>query len=266
VGGVTSITGGSSTHVTVYGNGSVIVGSGNDTVNISGHGNMTVGGGSNQLSLGDGGVITELGTSGHDSISLGSGNDTLYIQGTAKVSGPLAPFGVFGAATVSGGELVVTNSGLEVDITAVSGKSTITGGLLPEKMTGGSGATTMTGGLGPDTFVGGGPGSTTYMKGGGFFGDTFVGGAGSDTMVGAGGRNLFEFLNSAAGGTHVITNFAHGQDQLYLEGDSLSFLKSAGDIKTVGDNTTITLDGGKTHIELLGVKNLTSSDITTHKP
>ena len=151
-------------------------------------------------------------------------------------------------------------------VTAVSGNVTMTGGLFPNEMIGGTGATTMRGGFSSDTFVGGvGPNSSTYMQGG-LGPDTFIGGSGPETMVGGLSRNLFEFLPTAAGGKTVITNFVSGHDQLYLEGNSLSYLVSQGDVVTTGHNTTITLDGGKTTIELQGVTNLKISDVTTHKP
>jgi hypothetical protein len=76
---------------------------------------------------------------------------------------------------------------------------------------------------------------------------------------------VFEFLSSEKGGQHVVQNFVSG-DQLYVEGHSLSYLQSHGDIKSHGGNTYISIDGGKTTIELQGVKSLSSSDITTHKP
>ena len=41
-------------------------------------------------------------------------------------------------------------------------------------------------------------------------------------------------------------------DKLYLEGHSLSYLQSHGDITHSGGNTYISLDGGATKIELTG--------------
>jgi len=103
------------------------------------------------------------------------------------------------------------------------------------------------------------------MKGG-LGPDTFIGGSGMETMTGGANHNVFEFLASEAGGHHVITNFIGGQDQLYLEGYSLSYLQQHHDIRISGGNTYISLDGGKTTIELQGVTKLDSSDITKHKP
>ena len=96
--------------------------------------------------------------------------------------------------------------------------------------------------------------------------DTLVGGSGHDTMVGAGGNDVFSFLATGQGGQHLIKDFVHGQDQLYLEGHSLSWLESHNAISTHGGNTYISLDGGLTTVELKGVTHLSNSDVTTHKP
>ena len=85
-------------------------------------------------------------------------------------------------------------------------------------------------------------------------------------MRGGLGHDVFSFLASQHGGQHLITDFTHGQDQLYLEGKSLSYLQSHGDITHSGGNTFISLDGGQTTVELKGITSLTSSDVTTHKP
>ena len=121
------------------------------------------------------------------------------------------------------------------------------------------------GGALPTEFIGG-TGTTSMV--GGSMNDTFVGGSGHDTMVAGSGSNVFEFLSSEAGGQHVIKHFVSGTDQLYLEGYSLSQLQmgTGGTITTSGHNTFITLDGGKTSIELVGVKTLNTGDVTTTKP
>ena len=118
------------------------------------------------------------------------------------------------------------------------------------------------GSYGPTEFVGG-SGSAVFKGTGN---DTFIGGSGHDTMVAGSGHNVFEFLASEKGGQHVIQNFVSGHDQLYVEGYTLSYLQSQHDITTHGGNTYISIDGGKTSIELQGVTNLHNSDITTHKP
>jgi Ca2+-binding RTX toxin-like protein len=95
--------------------------------------------------------------------------------------------------------------------------------------------------------------------------DTFVGGSGHATMTGGSGHNLFEFATHANGGMDVITNFVSGHDKLYLEGKTLSYLQSHGDISVSHGNTFISLDGGQTTVELKGFTHLTSHDVTTHK-
>ena len=143
-----------------------------------------------------------------------------------------------------GGVLNITSShGITTDI-AVSGKATLIGTSAPTKFVAGTGSASMVGGKGHDTFIGG---------------------TGHDTMVAGKGTDLFEFTKHNAGGSTLIKDFVSGHDQLYLEGDTLSYLKSHHDITTHGGNTYISLDGGKTTIELQGVTHLKDSDITTHK-
>lgn len=248
--------GSGSDNIEIYDKGTVVAGSGDDSINIGGAGQVTAGGGNDSItlhndghltvgagfdtiSLIDSGTITQLGTAGVDTISpLGYGSDTIFEAGKAFVGNP------YGTATIAGGELKLINQpGVHTE-DAVSGKATLVGGEYSNMFVGGTGSVVMKGGLGADTFVGG---------------------SGSDTMTGGSNTNLFEFLASEKGGSHVITNFVAGQDQLYLEGNSLSYLQAQHDITVSGGNTFISLDGGATTIELKGVTNLTSSDITTHK-
>jgi len=229
--------------INVHGDGSVKVGTGNDFIGIWGeHGTISVGSGSDTLDLWRSGTITEHGASGHDTITLYSGNATVTEQGQATVQG--SSYGTFGNATVVGGELEVHQlHGVSKDV-AVDGNITIVGSSAPTEFVGGSGSAWLQGGSGQDTFVGG---------------------SGHDTLVGTGSSNVFEFLSSEQGGQHVIQNFVAG-DTLYVEGHTLSYLNSHGDISTSGGNTIITIDGGKTTIELTGVTSLSKSDFTTHKP
>jgi len=247
--------GGGNHNVNIYGNGTVIAGDGNDTIWVHengvivagngndsitlGAGNITMGSGKDTIGLIGDGSITQTGTSGHDTIALGLGNDTLFETGQATV------LGAFGSASIDGGIVSFVNSGSTHTETALSGNVTLIGGDFGTQFIGGNGTTLMEGGLGPDTFVGG---------------------SGHDTMIGGHGHNVFEFLASEAGGQHVITNFVGGQDQLYLEGQSLSYLQAHHDITVSGGNTYISLDGGKTTLVLKGITHLTSSDITTNKP
>jgi len=177
---------------------------------------------------------------GNDTISFGTGSDTMFEAGTATIHG------LFGAATLSGGALAFTDAASGIHgVNALTGEATLIGGKFASEFIGGTGTALMKGGLGNDTFVGG---------------------SGHDTLVGGSGANVFEFLSTEAGGQHVISNFVSGHDQLYVEGHSLSYLQSHHDVSVHGGNTYISLDGGKTTIELKGVTGLTNSDFTNHKP
>jgi Ca2+-binding RTX toxin-like protein len=237
-----SIPGSAKFDLKVYGKGTVIAGGGNDRIEITGPGKIVVGAGDDTLTLLRGGVISQLGAAGRDTIHVGTGTTTIYETGSATISG--TSHSAFGSATLVGGELKVTASeGVATDI-ALSGKATLIGTSARTRFVGGSGSASMVGGKRDDTFIGG---------------------SGHDTMVGGHGADLFEFTKPNAGGTHLIKDFVSGQDRLYVEGDTLSYLKSHHDITTQGGNTYISLDGGKTTIELQGVTNLKDSDITPHK-
>jgi Ca2+-binding RTX toxin-like protein len=238
-----SIPGSHNFDITVYGKGTVISGSGNDKIAITDKGKIVVGAGNDTLSLLKGGLISQLGAAGRDTIHIGSGTSTIFEQGHATVAG-LHHSDAFGSATIFGGELKVTESHSVTQDIAVSGKMTLLGSAAPTEFVGGKGSTSMVGGNGNDTFIGG---------------------TGHETMVGGKGHDLFEFLGADKGGHALIKDFVSGQDQLYLEGHTLSYLEKHGDISTHGGNTFISLDGGKTTIELQGVTHLKASDITTNK-
>lgn len=252
-----SVTGGSS-NITVYGSASVYAGSGNDTIDVYGRGlinvgngndsitvheagKITVGNGNDTINLMGNGVVTERGFGGHDTITLGTGADTIFEHGQATV------YGAGGSATITGGQLDVINTHCGIhELAAMSGNATLIGGDQTNRFIAGTGSVVMQGGSSLGT-------------------DTFIGGSGHDTMTGGGHHNLFEFLTNEKGGQTVITNFVSGQDQLYVEGRSLSYLTQHHDISTSGGNTFITIDGGATTIELKGITSLGSSDVTTHK-
>jgi Ca2+-binding RTX toxin-like protein len=261
-----SISGSNSVDVTVHGRGTVIAGNGNDNINITGHGKIIVGSGHDTLSIGKGGEIWQFGASGHDTINIGGNTARVHEEGTATVTG------AFGSATVSGGVLELhartvgsdhkgghsakcdddrrdhhghsaTSTVSYYKDVAVSGNVTLQGGSTNTEFVGGSGSTLMLGGSGNDTFIGG---------------------TGSDTMHGGAGQDVFAFREHVPGGTHVVQDFVSGQDHLFLEGHSLDYLQSHGDITTSGGNTWITLDGGKTTIELQGVTSLKASDVNSN--
>jgi Ca2+-binding RTX toxin-like protein len=221
--------------LTIWGSGAVVAGNGDDNIAIHGDGTIDAGSGSDTLSLSGTGRILQSNASAHDTINLGSGSDTIYTRGEATVHG------TFGGATFGNAIVSFVNIGSTHIEHAISGYVTLMGGAHSNEFLGGDGGhTVMIGGAGNDTFVGG---------------------AGHDTMTGGAGKNLFEFISAAAGGQHVITNFVSGQDQLYLEGYSLSYLQSHHDITVSGGNTYISLDGGKTTVELQGITSLKSTDV-----
>lgn len=248
-----SVSGGAH-NLTVYGNGTVFAGNGNDTIDVhgngliqagSGHdwitensnGRISIGGGSDHVTLIGNGVIAETGSKGHDTINLGFGSDTIFEHGQATV------YGQFGSATMSGGQLDVVNSGYAThELLALTGNATLIGGEYTNQFFGGTGNVNMTGSgkLGPDTFTGGS--------------------GGHDTMTGGANTNTFDILKD----NHTtITNFVAGQDQLFVEGHSLAYLTSAGDVHTSDGNTVISLDGGATMVTLQGVT--LHSSTTSHK-
>jgi Ca2+-binding RTX toxin-like protein len=244
VGTTYSIPGSGNVDVTVFGRGTVIAGNGDDSIDIRGKGKIIIGSGHDTLNLHTSGVIEQHGSSGHDTINLGTGNDTIFEQGSATVTGAFSK-GTFGGATIAGGGdlRVIHSHGVTEDI-AVNGTMTLVGSAAPTEFVAIKGSTDMIGGSGNDTFIGG---------------------QGHDTMVGGSGHNLFEFISPQQGGQHLIQNFVSGQDQLYVEGHSLAYLETHHDISTHGGNTYISIDGGKTTIELQGVTTLKASDFIGHK-
>jgi Ca2+-binding RTX toxin-like protein len=248
-----SISGGGDANVRIYGNGTVVAGNGNDSIRIDGNGAITVGAGNDNLTLHGSGSILQHGAGGNDTINVGRGHDTITEAGHATVSG------WFGSATIQGGTVDFLHHGHGgkddgkhghgshpyYEAMAVSGNVTLIGG---EHCT---------------QFVGG-TASSVVMQGG-TGNATLIGGTGHDTMTGGSAHNVFEFTSHGVGGTDVITNFVSGHDSLYLEGQSLCYLQSHGDITTSHGNTFIALDGGRTTIELKGFTGLGSHDITTHK-
>jgi len=242
-GSATVFAGSGNDTIDVYGRGLIEVGNGNDSITVQSAGTMTVGDGHDTINLTGNGSITQLGGGGHDTISLGMGADSILEHGQATV------YGAYGSASISGGLLDVINTNCAIhELAALSGNATLLGGDGTNRFVAGTGSVVMQGG----TSLGS---------------DTFMGGSGNDTMTGgaSASHNLFEFLSTEKGGHTVITNFVSGQDQLYVEGRSLSYLQNNHDITSSGGNTYITIDGGATTIELKGITSLSNSDVTTHK-
>ncbi len=249
-----SITGGTSPSVAVYGNNlGVSAGVGSDSV-----GNTTVGGslsaaGLNTLTIND--AIKSLSALGVDTINLGSGADSIVQSGQATVANAFSIAGPTGVNTYSTASTTLANTatslngvlgGTKADVNAVA---TVIGGALDEaRVTAQNGRTDVSG-----VFSGVKADAATVL-----------GGTGVSTLTGGTGSTLFEFLGNETGGQSTITNFV-STDKMYVEGYSLSYLQSHHDISTQGGNTYISIDGGKTSIELKGFTGLNSSEITTHK-
>ncbi len=238
-----SITGGTSPSVAVYGNNlGVSAGIGSDSV-----GNTTVGGslsaaGLNTLTIND--SIKSLSALGVDTINLGSGADSIVQSGQATVANAFSTTSVTLANTATSLNGVL--GGAKADTSAVA---TVIGGALDEaRVTAQNGRTDVSG-----VFSGVKTDAATVL-----------GGTGVSTLTGGTGSTLFEFLGNETGGQSTITNFV-STDKMYVEGYSLSYLQSHHDISTQGGNTYISIDGGKTSIELKGFTGLNSSEITTHK-
>lgn len=254
-----SISGGGDASVRIHGNGTVVAGSGNDSINISGNGEISVGAGNDQVTLHGSGGVYEHGAGGNDTINLGHGHDTVTEAGHATV------YGAFGSATIQGGTLEFERVRLGNDGARQShghGQSGDGSNHFDYHVIAESGNATLMGGAHCANFIGG---TGNVIMQGGTGNDTFVGGSGHATMTGGSGHNLFAFTSHGVGGTDVITNFVSGQDHLYLEGQTLGYLQSHGDVTVSHGNTLISLDGGKTTIELKGFTGLSGHDITTHK-
>jgi Ca2+-binding RTX toxin-like protein len=233
------VTGTGSDTVDMWGGKATIDNAVTATLNIYSHGNTVVGlndlnvfikGGSNLLDLtGDDHITIRGGTntltlSGNDTITFGKGNDTIIEHGTSTITSTAA------------GVLVESGTGTA-------------------SMAAGSGSSTLIGGTGNDTLAAG-SGTTSLI--GGQSANTFYGGTGADTMVGGGTSNAFTFVDSSvAGGTHEIDNFIHGADKIDLI--NYNNFNFADDVKEVGGNAVITLDGGHTVITVEDTT-LTKSD------
>ncbi len=288
-----SISGGGDTNVHIYGDGTVVAGDGNDSIRIDGNGAVTIGAGNDHVTLHGSGSIFQHGAGGHDTINLGTGQDTVTEAGHATV------YGSFGSASIQGGTVEFLHQGHGSDQRGSAAQESEHGSRWSGTHSGSgradddsdrdhgrhgshgsdhghdggsghsfyeaialNGNVTLLGGAHCTQFVGG---TGSVVMQGGTGNDTFVGGSGQATMTGGSGHNVFEFTSQGVGGKDVITNFVAGQDKLYVEGQSLCYLQSHGDVTVSHGNTYITLDGGKTTVELKGFTGLSSHDITTHK-
>jgi Ca2+-binding RTX toxin-like protein len=261
----------------------IVVGSGYDIIDLQ-HGNdiVTTLGGKQTINLtndvksavisgsGDRTIHDASDAIGGSAITVSGGQNTIYtshdvtIHATTGVEVIQSGHGSLDFAGV-GSDLLYLGSGDDTVVEAGSatvyggkGQLLFQGGAGDESVHAGSGNATLFGGGGHDFFRAG-SGFTEMIAGTG--NDTFVGGSHADLMDGLGAKsNVFEFDQSAHGGFHVIANFTEGRDKIELVGyDTTSAFNHA---QTVGGNTVIALDSGKTEIVLTGFTNLQKSDLT----
>lgn len=83
---------------------------------------------------------------------------------------------------------------------------------------------------------------------------------GADSVSGSSSSSLL-----SGAGSSVITNFLSGAEKLVLEGNALSYLSKLDSVSSHGSSTIISLDGGKTTIEMVGMSSDLKSTDLTHK-
>ena len=252
--------GGDDTLIGGAGNDTLIGGVGNDLL-IGGAGNDVLDGGpGDDVLRGGGGDDILYGRSGNDTLDGGAGNDTLI--------------GGAGDDVLDGGagNDVLRGGGGEDTLRGRGGNDTLDGGTGADRLYGGHGDDTLGGGLGDDLLRGhagddllrghsgadvleGGGGADRLL--GGYGDDRLVGGAGNDVLTGHGGSDLFVF--SGWFGTDRVTDFAHGEDLLDLQGLGLS---GFGDVQARQDGGNVRLEfaSGTIILENVALADLDSSD------
>ena len=209
----------------------VVAGAGVDTVFANAGGGQFWGGGGGMLFVGGSGVSTAVGGSGNNTLFGGSSGRDLLVAGV----GPSTVIGADGN----------TIAGLGADrdmLVAGAGNESLVG-------SGGGGGDLMFANSGSDAmFAGNGS-------------DSFVASTGTAQMVGGAASDLYVFVNSTAGGSDTIWNFAQGQDQVAMFGYGTNIvpnlLRSAA---VAGGSTTMTLPDN-TRIIFANVTHLTASDL-----
>lgn len=160
---------------------------------------------------------TITGTAGEDTLYGNAGNDTLY--------------GMGGHDLIDGG----------------LGNDTIYGGDGHDVLSGNNGDDTLYGDAGNDRIYGGAGNDKLF---GGDGRDILLGGAGNDTLTGGAGADSFHFGRSE--GSDTITDFNTAEDQIILDGISLT-RSTVSDVNRDGiADLTLTFTGG-TSVTLLGV-------------
>jgi Ca2+-binding RTX toxin-like protein len=273
----TVVAGGGDNRLSVSGAGSwsLYTGGGNDIIAALGAVNATIGagGGDNAILLGYSHDLVI--STGDDTIAGGSGSATIdaagahsdFVQGN---NSRLLFVGGSGGATILGG----TGSDTYFGSARHTGKQLIAGGSAGNNLLfAGDGAATLIGGGnndqlfaygGKDQLLIAGSGNETLSAAfsagndtlhaasgkdlliGGTGSDTFIGGSGQTTVQAGLGKNVFQFINHAAGGTELVQGiFDPASIKIDLEGYGHNEIDQALASQTVtGGSVTIGLADG----------------------
>lgn len=279
----TVVAGGGDNRVSVGGSGSwsLHTGGGNDIIAALGAVNATIGagGGHNAILLGSGNDL--ILSTGDDTIQGGSGTETVdasgghrdFVQGGdsrlvfvggaggATILGGTGSDTYFGSAHHTRAQLIEGGSGGNNFLFAGNGAATLVGGgdndqlfaygQHDQLLIAGSGNETLSAAFSVgNTTVQAGSGKDLLIGGGGS--DTFVGGSGAATVQAGFGKQVFEFINQAAGGSEVVQGiFDPSSIKIDLVGygatgvaDALASQTTSNGSVTIGltDGTKITFD------------------------
>ena len=222
--------------------GAVVSGTGSNT------GNTIFGNDAANVISGRGGNDNLYGSYGDDILNGDAGDDNLY--------------GYYDDDTLNGGAGDDYLYG-EYD------EDTLNGGAGDDRVFGGDGSDIVRGGDGNDLVkVGGQYGGPDYGESEQAFGDAgndnlSAHGTGGDTLTGGSGSDLFLFNEVWGGsGSHIVTDFQNGADQLGLQfvnfnGNFAAWFASRGAV--VGGNVVLTLDSGDT-VTLMGLTSVSQLD------
>lgn len=245
--------------LTGRGPATISVGNGNDSISTNGPATVTAGNGRDTISVASGIVSVGNGNdlislSGNATVYLGSGNDTIKHQGSGRVTIVETVGGDKTLGTINGSTSVDVKNGVVQTgrgrntpfSTPVGGHAshlTSSGG---ESVTAGLGSSTLAGGSAKPTFA-----TAPHFSFLGAGNDTLV--SGSNVPLGAGHHALFSFDTApAAGGGGVFGNFVT-KEQFPTSGATSFDTAPTHGTSGLVSGTQISLDGGKTVIDLKGI-------------